>query len=91
METLQFGNEPLGQRRPQHCPQVEEGGSLGAPMTIADVATFLGCSSWTVRQKYLPKGLPHLRASHAGKLVFFRNQVVDWVLKHQSGGAPHVR
>jgi hypothetical protein len=89
METLQYGNDSLGQRRPQHCPQGEEDLSLGTPMTIAGVAALLGCSPWTIRQKYLPQGLPYLRASHAGKLVFFRNQVIDWILRHQSEG-PHL-
>jgi hypothetical protein len=88
MEILDSGDQSLGQRRPQHCPQAEECFSLGVPMSIADVAALLGCSPWTVRQKYLPKGLPHLRASHAGKLIFFRNQIVDWVLEHQKEGTP---
>ena len=83
METLAFGDNALGQRRPQDCPQGEDALSLGEPMTIRDVAALLGCSPWTVRQKYVPQGLPYLRASHSGKLVFFRNQVVDWILKHQ--------
>jgi hypothetical protein len=52
-------------------------------MDIEDVAELLGCSPWTVRQKYLPQGLPHLRASLAGKFVFFREQVLDWILKRQ--------
>jgi hypothetical protein len=34
---------------------------LGAPMDIAEVAALLGCSEWTVRQRYMPRGLPHLR------------------------------
>jgi hypothetical protein len=46
----------------------------------------LGCSVWTVRQKYLPQGLPHLRASAAGKFVFFRKQIVNWILKRQGKG-----
>ena len=57
--------------------------SLGEPMNIAEVAEVLGCSMWTVRQKYLPQGLPHVRASAVGKIVFFREQVIDWILKRQ--------
>ena len=87
METLAFSDNGLGQHRPQHCPQSEDALLLGEPMTIRDVAALLGCSPWTVRQKYVPQGLPYLRASRAGKLVFFRNQVVDWILRHQSQGS----
>lgn len=65
--------------------------SLGEPMNIAEVARVLGCSEWTVRQRYMPQGLPHLRASRTGKLVFFHNQVIDWILQQQhmkKGGLP---
>lgn len=58
---------------------------LGEPITIAEAATLLGCSAWTVRQRYLPQGLPHLRASTAGKLIFFREQIVRWILERQGG------
>jgi hypothetical protein len=57
--------------------------ALGDPMTIEQVAALLGCSVWTVRQRYLRQGLPHLRACASGKLVFFREQVVGWILKRQ--------
>ncbi len=57
--------------------------ALGNPMTIDDVAALLGCSPWTVRQRYLRQGLPHLRACASGKLVFFREQVISWILKRQ--------
>jgi hypothetical protein len=56
---------------------------LGSPLSIAEVAGLLGCSVWTVRQKYLPQGLPHLRASAAGRIVFFREQVITWILNRQ--------
>jgi len=54
-------------------------------MDIEDVADLLGCSVWTVRQKYLPEGLPYIRASARGRFVFFRKQVIDWILKRQKG------
>jgi phage terminase Nu1 subunit (DNA packaging protein) len=60
--------------------------SLGEPLDIPQVAILLGCSVWTVRQKYLPQGLPHLRAGHRGKFVFFRHQVINWILKRQDKG-----
>ena len=89
-ETLEFSASSLGQRNPQHCPDPAEAihdtastGSLGDPMDIGQVATLLGCSAWTVRQRYLPQGLPHLRACASGKLVFFREQVIGWILKRQ--------
>src|SRR5271166_976545 len=90
-ENLNFSHPSLGQRyphqNPQHCPHPEGapenelGDPLGAPMTIRDVARVFGCSEWTVRQQYLPKGLPHFRLSPAGKLLFFHNQIVRWVLE----------
>jgi hypothetical protein len=89
-KTMEFSDAGLGQRNPQHCPQTREGSpslgspdSLGDPMDIGQVAALLGCSAWTVRQRYLPQGLPHLRACASGKLVFFREQVIGWILKRQ--------
>src|SRR5436305_1938857 len=81
-ETLDFSAFPLGQRNPgdypQHYPPPEPTLSpLGEPMDIEDVAELLGCSVWTVRQRYLPEGLPHLRASTRGRFIFFRKQVID--------------
>jgi len=64
---------------------------LGPPLTIDQVAAMLGCSVWTVRQTYMRKGLPYFRVSHTGKLVFFRDQVIDWIVKQQTlqkGGIP---
>jgi len=56
---------------------------LGPPLTIGEVAQLLGCSLWTVRQRYMRLGLPYLRTSASGKLVFFRGQVIDWILERQ--------
>jgi len=56
---------------------------LGEAMTIAQVARLLGCSEWTVRQKLVPAGLPVFRSSPSGKLTFFREQVVAWILERQ--------
>jgi hypothetical protein len=92
-ENLSISHAFLGQRYPhqypQHCPhpdsktQNEVGDPLGVPMTIREVARMFGCSEWTIRQQYLPKGLPHFRLSPAGKLLFFHNQIVRWVLERQ--------
>jgi hypothetical protein len=89
-KTMEFSDPALGQRNPQHLPQTREGSPalaspdpLGDPMDISQVAALLGCSAWTVRQRYLPQGLPHLRACASGKLVFFREQVIGWILKRQ--------
>jgi hypothetical protein len=94
--TLGFSTPGRGQRNPQHCPHPADAGMklpsgsssfpLGPPMNIAEVAALLGCSVWTVRQRYVPQGLPHLRASACGRLVFFREQVIDWILKRQKKG-----
>lgn len=56
---------------------------LGTALTIDEVAELLGCSPWTVRQRYLRQGLPHLQASTRGKLIFFREQIIAWVEKRQ--------
>jgi hypothetical protein len=56
---------------------------LGAPLSIRAVARMLGCSPWTVRQQHIPAGLPHFRSGPQGKIVFFRDQVVQWVLRQQ--------
>jgi hypothetical protein len=90
-ETFEFPRSDVGQRNPQHCPHPEETGSaiqrphqaLGEPLTIREAAELLGCSVWTVRQRYMPQGLPCLRASATGKLVFFHQQVIDWILRRQ--------
>ncbi len=87
-ETLGSHAFQAGQRKPysypEDCPQVES--ALGGPMDIEDVAMLLGCSVWTVRQRYLPEGLPHIRASARGRFVFFREQVTDWILERQTKG-----
>lgn len=89
-ETLDIPAFRLGQRNPEDCPQhyppLEQAASrLGEPIDIEDVAMLLGCSVWTVRQRYLPSGLPYIRASARGRFVFFHKQVVDWILKRQKG------
>lgn len=56
---------------------------LGEPLVIEQVAELLGCSAWTVRQRYLHQGLPFLQARPRGKLVFFREQVIAWIEKRQ--------
>jgi AraC-like DNA-binding protein len=56
---------------------------LGEPLTIDEVANLLGCSPWTVRQRYLRQGIPYLQARPRGKIVFFREQVVAWIQKRQ--------
>jgi len=68
-------------------PALSQEELLGEPLTIAQVAALLGCSAWTVRQRYLPQGLPHLRTSAHGKLIFFRKQIVRWILDRQKKGA----
>ena len=56
---------------------------LGEPLAISEVARILGCSVWTVRQRYMLSGLPYFRIGRTGKLTFYRNQVVKWILDRQ--------
>ena len=83
-DSLNIPRDRLGQQYPHHYPQAND--ALGEPLTIRDVARLLGCSDWTVRHAYLPKGLPYLRSGPLGKLIFYRNQVVQWILEHQRKG-----
>ena len=83
-ETLGFLHDSVGQSYPQHYRQVRE--TLGEPLSIREVARLIGCSAWTVRHSYLPQGLPHFRSGPAGKLVFYRNQVIQWILQQQQKG-----
>ena len=83
-EILGFSRDSVGQSYPQHYPQSSD--TLGEPLSIREVARLIGCSAWTVRHSYLPQGLPHFRSGPAGKLVFYRNQVVAWILQQQRKG-----
>lgn len=79
-----FSTESPGQSYPRQNPQGDE--TLGEPLSIREVAEVIGCSDWTVRHRYLPKGLPHFRSGPAGKFVFFRKQVIAWILQQQKKG-----
>ena len=59
---------------------------LGQPLSIREAAKLIGCSSWTVRQKYVPLGLPHLRSGPNGKLIFYKNQIIHWLIERQQKG-----
>jgi hypothetical protein len=83
-ETLGFSSTGSGQNYPQQKPQSDD--ALGAPLSIREAARLIGCSPWTVRHRYLPQGLPHFRSGPGGKLVFYRNQVVRWILQQQQKG-----
>jgi hypothetical protein len=56
---------------------------LGEPLAITEVARLLGCSVWTVRQRYLPSGLPYFRIGKTGKITFYRNLVFRWIIENQ--------
>jgi hypothetical protein len=80
-----------GQCYPERCPQPGEaprthGEPLGEPLAIHDAAAVIGCSASTVRQRYLPAGLPHHRLTPNGKLIFYRNQIIRWLLREQQKG-----
>jgi len=80
----------LGQSSPPHCPtrcpQLGDRNPLGPPVGISDAAAIIGCSAWTIRQKYLPMGLPHFRVGSTGKLTFYKNQIICWLIDQQRKG-----
>lgn len=87
-----FGANSPGQNYPQECPHPADpeteafAESLGAPLSTSQVARLIGCSVWTVRHRYLAAGLPHFRMGLAGKLIFYTQQVVRWLLRQQQKG-----
>ena len=87
---LALGPPPLGHSSPcdcpPQCPQPSEANPLGAPLSIGEVAALIGCSAWTIRQKYLPHGLPHFRVGPTAKLIFYKQQIIRWLLTQQQKG-----
>jgi hypothetical protein len=96
-ESLDLSADSLGQNCSPCCPQEKpqigrqergrEDDALGEPLSINEVARLIGVSVWTVRHRYLAAGLPHLRVGYSGKLIFYTNQIIRWLLwKQQRGG-----
>lgn len=92
-ELLDVRAVRLGQNCPRHYPQsgspeipFDPSNPLGEPLSIQEVAALIGVSVWTVRQRYLPAGLPHSRATPQGKLLFYKNQIITWLLQVQRKG-----
>jgi hypothetical protein len=68
---------PAAETEGQHASE------LGDPLALREVAALIGCSPWTVRQTLIPKGLPCFRSAASGRLIFYRQQVVRWILRQQ--------
>jgi len=88
-QLLSFEPIQVGQSYPQQYPHPAEAaltGPLGTPLSIQEVARVIGCSPWTVRQRYLPAGLPHHRLTPNGKLIFYKTQIIRWLLARQQKG-----
>jgi hypothetical protein len=95
-DSLHLSATSLGQNWPsccpQHCPQPENSKfdespePLGGPLTIREVAELIGCSVWTIRQRYLRSGIPFVRLRPHGKLIFYKNQIIHWLLTEQQKG-----
>jgi hypothetical protein len=91
-DFMEFPAQDRGQNCPQQYPRPEDSESdtfsepLGEPLSVREVATLIGCSPWTVRHRYLDDGLPHFRTGPTGKLIFYKNQVIRWLLEEQQKG-----
>src|SRR5258708_3198066 len=89
-QLLAFATPALGHSTPRHCPtqcpHPNDADPLGSPLSIREVAALIGCSAWTVRQKYLPLGLPHFRVSSTAKLIFYKTQIIRWLIARQQKG-----
>src|SRR5437870_5762237 len=84
-----------GQSYPGRCPHPEDERTilaepLGEPLAIREAASLIGCSPWTVRQRCLAAGLPHHRLTPNGKIIFYRNQVIRWLLRQQQKGGTNL-
>jgi hypothetical protein len=95
-ELLEIMRPPIGQHCPTDCPTppVATGGQpaasgaeirLGQPLNIRQVSLLLGCSPWSIRNTWIPKGLPHFRSGASSKLIFYEAQVVRWIERQQGG------
>jgi len=71
---------------PTPCPQPASADPLGEPLDIRQAADIIGCSVWTVRRKYLPIGVPHFRVGANGKLIFYKSQLIRWLINRQKKG-----
>lgn len=95
-QSLGFLPDLLGQSCPQDCPTLSASELttrdevLGQPLGITEVAKLIGCSAWTVRQRHIAQGLPHFRSGPNGKLIFYRNQVIRWLLRQQEKGGSNL-
>src|SRR5215471_18537268 len=49
------------------CAPEEAESELGRPLSLRDVAAMLGTSPWSVRQTWIPKGLPCVRTGARGQ------------------------
>jgi hypothetical protein len=96
-ELLEIMKPPMGQHCPNHYPTqpvatgsqpVASGADarLGQPLDIRQVARLIGCSPWSIRNTWIPKGLPHFRSGASSKLTFYEAQVVRWIERQQQKG-----
>lgn len=96
-ELLELMRPPIGQHCPTQRPTpprpsggqpaaLGAGDRLGQPLDIRQVARLLGCSPWSIRNTWIPKGLPHFRSGASSKLIFYEAQVVRWIERQQQGG-----
>jgi len=96
-EPGDLGRPALGSHEPRQKPKAtgatcapqtpgKASSELGPPLSIRQVAHLIGCCPWTVRQKWIPKGMPHVRTAGAsGKFIFFEREVIAWLRKQQGG------
>ena len=96
-ELLELMRPPVGQHCPTQYPRQPAAPSglptaagaeprLGEPLDIGQVARLVGCSPWSIRNTWIPRGLPHFRSGASSKLIFYEAQVVRWIERQQQKG-----
>jgi len=59
-------------------------------LTTKEACTFLRVSDRTLR-RWIKEGLPHTQVKKAGKLLFFKKKLLDWLEENQEPIPIHLK